>query len=252
MTYSNNKVILVTGGSKGIGRSIVKEFAFNNNVKVIIASRDESRAINTTHEINKIIGSNRCFHIKTDITSYNDVSNLFKRIRDEFGGLDVAVNNAGIEGVSFTNIVDYPNDVWDKVLATNLTGVWYCLKEEILLMKKRGGSIINVASLAGLKPSLTGGAAYTASKHGVIGLTKSAAKECLEYNIRINAICPGLVATEEVLQLITDGKIKKDPSDLALSTSSLEDVAKLVVWLTSEEARLVNGVAIPLNAAVFV
>jgi NAD(P)-dependent dehydrogenase (short-subunit alcohol dehydrogenase family) len=170
-----------------------------------------------------------------------------------YGRLDCAHNNAGVEGVVAAT-ADYPEDDWDRVIAVNLTGVWLCLKHEVRQMLAQGaGAIVNTSSLAGLVGGGSG-AAYCASKHGVIGLTKRAAREYAGRGIRVNAVCPGLICTPMIERLwadYPDVARQIEPQFLARQLigryGTPEEVAEAAVWLCSDAASLITGVALPVD-----
>ena len=172
--HFESKVVLITGGNSGIGQATALAFA-KKGAKVIVAARrvSEGRA---TEEMIKETGGEAHF-VQTDVTKATEVEALVAACITNYGGLDYAVNNAGIGGTAFTPAAEYEEEIWDKVIDINLKGVWLCMKYEIPEMLKRGqGAIVNMSSTAGLKGGRIG-VAYHASKHGVIGLTKAAAIE---------------------------------------------------------------------------
>jgi NAD(P)-dependent dehydrogenase (short-subunit alcohol dehydrogenase family) len=241
------KIVMVTGGTRGIGYCIAAEFAKKGD-RVIIIGKDFQRGARAQEEINRNHGE--CYFIEADLSKKEEVERVFNYITAQYTAIDIAVNNAGIEGASFTLIHQYPEEIFDEVIDINLKSMWRCLKYQIPLMLKNslGGKIINIASVAGLRASLTGGTAYTASKHGVIGLTKAISREYASKNIRVNAICPGLVATEEVKELIEIGKIKniKNIHPIGRLIEPIE-IANAVIWLSSKESDAITGIALPID-----
>ena len=190
MTHLQGKIALVTGGTSGIGRETAILFA-KAGAKVAVAGRRESEG-EATVELVRAAGSQGLF-VKTDVSKATDVEGLIRRVVEQFGRLDIAFNNAGVEGV-WQPIIRQSEEDFDQTIATNVKGVWLCLKYEIKQMLKQGdgGAIVNMASTMGLIGA-AGAAAYSASKHGVIGLTKTAALETARSGIRVNAICPAAI-----------------------------------------------------------
>lgn len=184
--------------------------------------------------------------VTTDVTRDEDVARMVQVAKDAFGGLDFAFNNAGIEGV-LAPTADYPEDAWLKVLDVNLTSVWRCMKHEIPAMLERGGgAIVNNASILGLV-GFANAPAYTASKHGVVGLTKAAAQEYAPRGIRINAVCPGFIETPMVMERGVQAGVNRDVYDQLVNLHPLgrlgraEEIASAVVWLCSDRASFVTG-----------
>jgi len=215
-----NQVALITGASRGIGRSISLALA-DSGAHVVIASRNLKKLQMVAEEI-KLKGGNAT-PIQTDIAKEKDIVSLFKKVKDKPGRLDILVNNAGI-GI-FGKLVDFPIENFDKNINVNLRGTYICCQEAMKMMiPAKRGYIINISSVVGFKgyPSQS---AYTASKHGVMGLTKSLAVEAKEYGIRVSAILPGGVDTD----FIGDARPDLDRSMLILP----EDIAKTVLYLLS-------------------
>lgn len=240
------KVGLVTGGTSGIGRETAILFA-KAGAKVVVAARRENEGLETVELIRAAGGEG--FFQQTDVSKAAEVEMLVKKTVERFGRLDVAFNNAGIEG-AWAPIARQSEEDFDRTISVNLKGIWLCLKYEIrqMLRQGTGGSIVNMASVLGLVGS-AGVSAYTASKHGVIGLTKTAALENATERIRVNAVCPGFVETpmsdrtlrspavhEQVLRLHPIGRLGK----------SLE-IAEAVVWLCSDRASLMTGQSLILD-----
>jgi len=239
-----DKVALITGGSSGIGRATALAFA-RKGTKVIIADWIENEE---TMDLIENLGSEAIF-VKCDVSKSADVKALIEKTIAVFGRLDFAYNNAGIEGTSAPT-QDCSEENWDKTIAINLKGIWLCMKQEIPEMIKKGkGVIVNCASVAGLV-GFQGLPAYVASKHGVIGLTKTAALECAKLGIRINVVCPGVIQTPMIDRLT--GK-KKDAIDQFTGLEPVgrfgqpEEIANAVIWLCSDEASFVTGVALPVD-----
>lgn len=239
-----NKVAIVTGGSFGIGRASAIAFA-QRGAKVVVADWMED---NETIDAIKKSGGEAIF-VKCDVSKSADVKSLVDKTIEKYGRLDYALNNAGIEGVS-GNTIDCTEENWDKTIGVNLKGVWLCMKYEIPQMLKSGkGAIVNIASIAGLVgfPTLP---AYVATKHGVVGLTKTAALEFAKQNIRVNAVCPGAIKTP-MLDRFT-GKKKEAEQQFANMEpvgrlGQPEEVAEAVMWLCSDASSFVTGDAMAVD-----
>lgn len=238
------KVVLVTGGAFGIGRATAIAFA-KQGAKVVIADWIEEK---TALQQIKEDGGTAIF-VKCDVSKSGDVAELTNQIIKTFGRLDYAVNNAGIEG---TNAVTHEctEENFDKTIGVNLKGVWLCMQREIPLMLKQGkGAIVNVASVAGLI-GFPGLPAYVASKHAVIGLTKTAALENAKQNIRINAVCPGAIKTAMIDRITgKDKTVEKQFEDLEPvgRMGRPEEVADAIIWLCSDAASFVTGNAMTVD-----
>lgn len=239
-----DKVALVTGASFGIGKATALAFA-KKGAKVVLADWVENPE---TMDLIKKEGSEVLF-VKCDVSKTKDVKALIQKTIATFGRLDFAYNNAGIEGDT-APVHECSEENWDKTIGINLKGIWLCMKYEIPEMLKHGkGVIVNCSSVAGLV-GFQGLPAYVASKHGVIGLTKTAALECAKLGIRVNAICPGVIQTP-MIERLTGNKKEAIEQFTALEPMArfgfAEEIAKAVIWLCSEEASFVTGVAMPVD-----
>lgn len=240
------KVALVTGGTSGIGRETAILFA-SAGAKIVVAGRREPEG-NETIEVIRAGGGNSTF-VKTDVTKTSEVEALIKKTVESYGRIDIAFNNAGTEGV-LTPIVRQREEDWDRTIETNLKGVWLCLKHEIrqMLVQGSGGAIVNMGSVFGLTGSANA-SAYSASKHAVIGLTKSAALEVARSGIRINAICPAAVDTPMAKRAFGNSAAR----NFLLSHHPLgrfataAEVAQAVLWLCSDAASFVTGQSLVLD-----
>jgi len=242
-----NKVILVTGGSTGIGRATAKVLGREGAIVVIADVQDEEGA-NTVKMVADAGGQAEFHHV--DVADYDAVHALVDTVVSNHGALDGAFNNAGIEGPS-AKILKLDVADWERILRVNLTGVFVCMKCEIEQMVKqdRGGSIVSTASAAGLI-GIPGAAGYNASKHGVVGLTKTVALEYATKNVRVNAVCPGFIDTP-MLNRVTDAsiKIREQLIDAVpmRRVAQPSEIGEVVAWLMSEKSSYVTGVAMPVD-----
>ena len=248
------KVALVTGAAGGIGRASAIAFA-RAGAKVAVADITTDGGEETARMI-RDAGSDALF-VQTDVTRAEAVEALVNRTVEQFGRLDFAHNNAGVEGESGA-LADGQEADWDRTLAINLKGVWLCMKYQIpKMLRQRSGVIVNTASVAGLV-GWKGFAAYTASKHGIIGLTKTAALDYARNGIRINAVCPGLIDTAMV-ERVAAAQLGDSPGVASAVEAHLssqqparrigtpEEVAAAVLWLCSDAATFVMGHALVVD-----
>ncbi|MCL4078421.1 SDR family oxidoreductase [Coriobacteriia bacterium Es71-Z0120] len=248
MADLTGKVALVTGAASGIGRESALAFA-RAGAKVVVSDVMVEGGEETVAMIRD--GGGDAIFVECDVSKEDDVKRLVARTIEAYGRLDCAHNNAGIEGTP-APIVECTEENWDRTLGINLKGIWWCAKYEIPeMLKVGGGAIVNTASIAGLVafPALP---AYTASKHGVVGLTKSIALDYATQNIRCNAVCPGVIHTPMVDRLTNE-----DPEALK-GLQALEPIGRLgkpseiadaVVYLCSDEASFITGAALPVDGA---
>lgn len=248
-----NKVVLVTGGNSGIGRATAIKFA-KEGAKVAIAARRSAEGQETVDMIRRA-GTEGLF-VQTDVSAAIEVEAMVDETVTAFGRLDFAFNNAAApeEGtLAGMTLHECLEDDWDRIMAVNLKGVWLCMKYEISQMLKQGaGVIVNTSSGAGLM-GVASRPAYSASKHGVVGLTKSAALQYAAKGIRINAVCPGMIETPRLHAAFRQKPelevwaVSKEPIG-RLGTS--EEVAEAVAWLCSDAASFITGVALPVDGGI--
>ncbi|MEU4896245.1 glucose 1-dehydrogenase [Streptomyces sp. NPDC044780] len=246
-TYDfSGQVALVTGAASGMGLAAARAFA-DSGAAVVLADRDPDAVHNAAEEITG--RGRRAIGVVCDVTDEQQVEAAVRRAVTEYGRLDMAFNNAGIQ-VPPTDAADETADSFDRVNAVNLRGVWAAMKHELRQMREQGsGAIVNCSSLGGLV-GLPERAAYHASKHGVIGLTRSAAVEYAPRGIRINAVCPGVIDTPMVADMVENqaeamaGILKEQPIG-RLGTA--DEVAAAVLWLCSPGAGFVTATALPVD-----
>jgi NAD(P)-dependent dehydrogenase (short-subunit alcohol dehydrogenase family) len=242
------KAAVVTGAGMGIGRAVALGFA-EESVGVVVADINAEAGKETVELVEKAGG--KAFFVQCDVTKEVEIKAMVEAAEREFGRLDYACNNAGIHPETAPQpFPEIENALWDLTMEVNLKSVFLCMKQELTSMEKQGaGVIVNVASMAGLIAE-PGSPVYTASKHGVVGLTKSAAFEYAKKGIRINAVCPAPVDTpmlaaapRQVLdmlkQLLPMGRV-----------ATMEEVAGAVIWLCSDAASYMNGIGLPIDGGL--
>ncbi len=250
-TELQNKVALVTGGTTGIGRDTAVLFA-KAGAKVVVSGRRETEGEETSNLI-RAAGGDGLF-VKSDVSKSSDVQSLVQKTVEKFGRLDIAFNNAGIEG-KWVPLIEQSLEDWDAVIDVNLKGTWLCLKYEIQQMLKQGGggTIVNMSSVAGLMGA-AGAGVYCASKHGVIGLTRTAALEYAAHGIRVNAVCPAVIETAMSDRAFADPEANKRV--LALHPigrfGKPIEVAEAVLWLSSSKSSFMTGHYIVLDGGMLV
>jgi NAD(P)-dependent dehydrogenase (short-subunit alcohol dehydrogenase family) len=241
-----NKVCYVTGAAAGIGRATALAFA-KNGAKVACVDINEKGLSDTVAQIRA--NGSEAISITCNTSDAKQISQSLAKTIETFGSLNIAFNNAGIEGIP-GNTANCTEENWDKVLDINLKGVWLCMKYQIPLMQKHGGgSIVNCASIAGLV-GFQNSPAYVASKHGMIGLTKTAALEFARENIRINAVCPGVIQTEMIDRFVQGNKNLLDQLSAGEPIGRIgtpDEIASAVLWLSSTGASFVTGHALTVD-----
>lgn len=236
----SGKTAIVTGAGAGIGRSVSMLFA-EKGANIVVADLLVEGGEETVSMIKENNGD--AIFVKTDVTQSGDIQNLVDKTMETYGRLDYACNNAGISSPPLS-VVEHPEDLWDMILNINLKGVWLCMKYEIPeMLKNGGGAIVNMGSIMSIAADANC-PAYAASKHGVIGLTRSAALGYVKDGIRVNAVCPSFANTnmakemEETAPEIIQMFKSATPAERLVEP---EEIAKAVVWLCSDEASFVNG-----------
>jgi NAD(P)-dependent dehydrogenase (short-subunit alcohol dehydrogenase family) len=243
------KVALVTGAAAGIGLATARRFA-RLGATVVLSDISDEAGEQAAEQIRS--DGAEAVYIRADVSSYDDVSHLMRKIDETYGRLDFAFNNAGIEG-AVSPIADSTLENWDRVIAVNLSSIFYCMKEQVPIMKRNGGGvIINCSSIAGLVGTQNSGV-YGASKHGVVGLSKSAALDYALDGIRVNAVCPGVINTVMVQRVI---EVKPEMKQIIEQMEPVgrfgepEEVAAAVTWLCQPESAFVTGVALPVDGGL--
>jgi NAD(P)-dependent dehydrogenase (short-subunit alcohol dehydrogenase family) len=244
-----NKIALVTGGTTGIGRETAVLFA-KHGAKVVISGRREVEG-NETIALVRAAGGDGLF-VKSDVSKSADVRSLVQKTVEKFGRIDLLFNNAGVEG-QWKPITEQTEEDWNSVIDINLKGTWLCLKFVIQHMLKQGtgGAIVNMSSVAGLMGA-AGAAIYVASKHGVIGLTRTAALEYATKGIRVNAVCPAVIETAMADRAFGDPEVSKRvlaQHPIGRFGKPIE-IAEAVLWLCSDKSSFITGHYITLDGGM--
>jgi NAD(P)-dependent dehydrogenase (short-subunit alcohol dehydrogenase family) len=244
--HFSGKVALVTGAASGIGRACARLFA-ERGASVIVSDVAAEGGEETVRLIEEAGGKAAFF--KANVSNAREVEALVSGTMETFGRLDCAVNNAGIEGL-LAPTADYPEEAWNRVLGINLTGAFLCMKHEIpRMLEGGGGAIVNMASILGLV-GFANAPAYTAAKHGLLGLTKVAALEYATLGIRVNALCPGFIETPMVMERGVEAGTHPEVYEQIAELHPIgrlgksEEIAEAAVWLCSEAASFVTGHAL--------
>jgi NAD(P)-dependent dehydrogenase (short-subunit alcohol dehydrogenase family) len=255
MNEFRGKVALVTGGSAGVGLATAIAFA-RAGADVVIASRNADRGERAVDLI-KDSGGDAMF-VKADVSKAEDTAALMRAITNAYGRLDVAFNSAGVTG-ALVNLTDQTENDFDTTIGVNLKGIWLCMKYEVVQMQKQGGgSIVNLSAVAGLNGAAKA-SIYSASKHGILGLTKSAALEYAKAGVRVNAVCAGIIQTPG-LEVVNKRFFGDDAGKASAwwashiplrRTGRADEVAQAVLWLCSDAASYVSGSSILVDGGLF-
>jgi A-factor type gamma-butyrolactone 1'-reductase (1S-forming) len=243
-----DKVAVVTGASSGIGKAAALEFAAAG-AAVVVAARRSTLGEDVVAQIRSRGGE--AWYVHTDVTRPESVEQLVRSALARYGRLDFAFNNAGIPGQILKPAAEHTEESWHDVIATNLTGVWLCMKHEIPAMLRGGGGVIvNNASDVGLTASDLGIAPYVASKHGVIGLTRSAAIDYARQGVRVNAVCPGMTYSEMLEPALRDPGALDEWVNARVPMARIAEaveIARAVLWLCSPASSFVTGHALAVD-----
>jgi NAD(P)-dependent dehydrogenase (short-subunit alcohol dehydrogenase family) len=241
------KVAFVTGAASGIGRAAALAFA-REGASVVVADVSEPGNQETVRLVEELGGL--ALSVPCDVTNSADVKAALAKTIESFGRLDFAFNNAGIEPKKAAPTADYDEDEWNRIIDVNLRGVFLCMKHEIpLILKQGGGAIVNTSSGAGVI-GIKGSPAYTAAKHGLLGLTRAAALDYAMQNIRINAVCPGYIDTPMMGRYTggtPEGRAKVIGEEPIGRMGKPEEIAAAVVWLCSDAAAFMVGHAMVID-----
>lgn len=245
-----NKVIVITGAGSGIGSTTAKKFG-QLGAKVIVSDLDMDKATLTAEAIIDKGGTAKA--LEADITKNNEVAELIYGAVEQYSGIDILVNSAGIINSGLLKTAEHSIKDWDKIIAVNQSGTFYAMKYALQQMSKQGhGNIVNVASLAGIKASKYN-LAYTASKFAVVGMTKSAALEYAHKNIRINCVCPSYTKSPMLDTVVAENK---DIGEKLLSHipmgrfAKTSEIAEAILWLASDKTEYITGQSITLDGGI--
>ena len=242
-----DKVAFITGGASGIGRDSAISFA-HEGASIAICDLNATGLESAKEEIQNLGVQVRTYQL--DVADYDQVKRVVSSVHADFGSIDIALNNAGIGGKHNYRTAEHTLDDWDRVLAVNQSGVFYCMKEELKIMQRQGnGAIVNVSSIAGLR-ALPRQLAYVASKHAVIGMSKTAAAEYARFGIRVNAVCPVFTNSPLLEKMFS---AKEDLRSKLVHTipvgryGETSDIVNAITWLCDEQSSFITGLALPVD-----
>jgi 3-oxoacyl-[acyl-carrier protein] reductase len=238
------KVALITGAGQGMGKAVAFTLG-QQGAQIAVNDINANAAESTASELQK--SGIQAIAVTADITKKNDVQRMVQQTVDHYGTLHILINNAGI--LYPTKVIDIPEDEWDRVINVNLKGTFLCSQTVLPTMQKNNwGRIVNFSSTAGKNISTVGGAHYTAAKAGILGFTRHVAKEVAQYNITVNAVCPGLIDTDMVRNTIDPDRQQAYANSFPISRlGKPEEVADLVAFLCSDKAAYITGASLDIN-----
>ena len=246
MTY-RGKTVFITGGASGIGKECAKQFGM---LGANVAIADWNGALNSSTEKELKAQSIKVKAYQLDVGNYSQVKDTLAKVHSDFGSLDIALNNAGIGGSEAKRTAQHTLEDWDQVIRINQTGVFYCMKEELRIMEETGkGNIVNVSSIAGMR-ALPKQLAYVASKHAVIGMTKTAAVEYARTDIRINAVCPVFTNTPLVEGMFEQKEELRSKLVRTIPVGrygEVSDISNAILWLTDPASSFITGLCLPVD-----
>lgn len=244
MDRFDNKVILITGAGSGMGQQAAYKIA-EEKATVIVADINEKGGQETVDKIKENSGD--AFFIKVNISDSGEVDNMISTIVEKYGKLDIAINNAGVEGIVGELLEEISEEAFDRLMGINVKGTWLCLQSELKQMKKQGyGTIVNVASVLGTV-GIAGFSSYVTSKHAVVGMTKCAALENATLGIRVNACCPAAVRTPMLNR--AEG-IDWDTTTPMQRVGTVDEVANAIMFLASDESSFTTGHTLLLDGGI--
>ena len=242
-----NKTALVTGASRGLGKGIAQKLAQYGANVIVNFNKNENEAEKTLKEV--LNSGVKAIRIKADVTSEEQVDEMFRQIKDEFGRLDILVNNAGTS--QSKDIFDMSKEDWDFILKTNLTSGFLCTKKAMEIMKEQQyGRIIFNSSIVGQRGALFGHVHYAATKSGQIGMIKTLARTGAPHGIRVNAVAPGIIETELLLKIHGRKEVDQLAASIPLGLGTPEDVGEAVAFLASDASRYITGATLDVNGGM--
>ena len=242
----DGKTAIVTGAGQGIGRQIALTLA-ERGAAVMICDIQKEKAAKTADELNQ--SGKKAEYLAIDVSVIQDLTLMAKKTISAFGRIDILVNNAGI--LSSSSIEQTTEEEWDKLMSVNLKGSFFAIREVVPYMKEKGGRIINISSLAGRMGGYQNGAAYAASKAGLIGMTMCVARKLAPLNITVNAVAPGTTQTD-IISVFSEEKINSIKASIPMNIlGQPEDVAETVAFLASDGAKFITGAVIDVNGGMF-
>lgn len=241
------KTVFITGGASGIGKECAKEFG-HRGANIAIADWNKENNDQTEKELKAQGIKTKAYLL--DVTDYKQVQKTLQQVVSDFGALDIALNNAGIGAKNSFKTAEHTLEDYDNVVAVNQTGVFYCMKEELTIMSKQGsGVVINISSIAGMR-ALPRQLAYVASKHAVIGMTKTAAVEYAKTGIRVNAVCPVFTNTPMVESMFEQHEELRGALVKTIPVGrygEVSDISNAILWLADESSSFITGLCLPVD-----